>query len=120
MGISSSDSVELVVRNNKEKIEEVKKDIKSQRENNPNNCFSIIFKLMNGKSFIVPCFQNTMLYHIFLLLIDKAKDTNYSNLDKLKMYYNSIDITKFFTEDSKKDVAFLKLNSFNPIIYINT
>ena len=120
MGVASSDTVELVVRNNQEKIEEIKKDIKSQRETNPSNCFSIIFKLMNGKSYIIPCFQNTMLHHIFLLLIDKAKDSNYSNLDKLKMYYNSVDITRFFSEDGNKDVSFLKLNSFNPIIHINT
>ena len=120
MGVASSDTVELVVRNNKEKIEEVKRDIENQKENNPSNCFSIVFKLMNGKNYIIPCFQNTMLYHVFLLLIDKAKDSNYSNLDKLKIYYNSVDITRFFAENSNKDVAFLKLNSFYPIININT
>ena len=119
MGVASRDTIELVVRNNKEEIEEVKKNIKNLREKSPSDCFSIIFKLMNGKNITITCFQNTKLFDVFLLLIDKARDSNYTNLDKLKMYYNSVDITNYFTKESDKDVSFLKLNSFNPIININ-
>ena len=119
MGCASSDSVELILRNNKEKIEAAKDKIKNLKEKYPSNCFTIIFKLMDGKSFCVPCFNETKLYDIFLMLIDKAKDSYYSNLDKLKMYYNSVDITNNFHLESDKDVSSLNLNSFNPIIYIN-
>ena len=119
MGCASNDSIEIIIRNNKEKIEAAKNEINNLREKHPNDCFSIIFKLMDGKCFCIPCFNQTKLYDIFLMLIDKAKDSYYSKLDKLKMYYNSVDITNNFHLENGKTVSSLKLNSFNPIIHIN-
>ena len=119
MGCASSDMVQLILKNHKDEIEAAKKNIKELREKNPSDCISIIFKLMNGKTFLIPCFKNTKLFDVFLLLVDKAKDTYYSNLDKLKMYYNAVDITQNFNKDNNKDVSSLNLNCDNPIIYIN-
>ena len=119
MGVASNETIEFIIKKNKQEIEEVKKIIESKEKTEPNNCITIIFKLMNGKSICVQCFKNTKLFHVFLLLIDKAKDSNYTNLDKLKIYYNSVDITTHFSKESNKDISFLNLSSFNPIIYIN-
>ena len=119
MGVASNETIELVLRKNKQEIEEIKKYMESLRKTNPKNCITIVFKLMNGKTFNIPCFKNTKLFHVFLLLIDRAKDSNYSNLDKLKMYYNSVNITNHFNKENYKDVSFLNLVGSNPIIYIN-
>ena len=119
MGVASNETIELVIKKNKQEIEEIKKNMESLLMTNPNNCITIIFKLMKGKNIPILCFKDTKLFHVFLLLIDKAKDSNYSNLDKLKFYYNSVDITKNFCKENNKDVSFLNLSGYNPIIYIN-
>ena len=119
MGCTSSDTVQSIIRRHKDKIEEAKKNIKELLENGKENCISIIFKLMNGKTYSIICFNSTPLFHVFLLLVDKAKDSYYSKLDKLKIYYNTVDISQYFTQDNGKDVSSLNFAISNPIIYIN-
>ena len=119
MGCTSSNIVEIILKNHKEEIESAKKEIQEQKEKNTEICFSIIFKLMKGKSYTIQCFNNTKLFKLFLLLVDKAKDSDYSNLDKLKIYYNSKDITQYFNKDSNKDVSFLDFTNYYPVININ-
>ena len=118
MGCASVESVENILKIYHNDLEKVKEEINESREKNPNNCIGIIFKLMNGKSFSILCLKNTKLFNLFLLLVEKAKDSNYSNLGKLKIYYNSVDITKRFSKDNDKDVSSLNL-SVCPIIFIN-
>ena len=118
MGCTNSDSVENILNIYQNNLDKTKEEINESREKNPNNCTSIIFKLMNGKSFSILCLKNTKLFNVFLLLVEKAKDSNYSSLGKLKIYYNSVDITKNFSKNSDKDVSSLNL-SICPILFIN-
>ena len=118
MGCSNSESVDNILKIYHNDLDKVKEEIDESREKNPNNCIAIIFKLMNGKSFSILCLKNTKLFNVFLLLVEKAKDSNYSSLAKLKIYYNSVDITKNFKKDSDKDVSSLNL-SVCPILFIN-
>ena len=119
MGSAGSTLVDLIIKQNKNKIEAAKNEIKNLMSKSPTSVISIVFKLMNGKSIIVPCFKSTNLFDVFLLLIEKAKDTEYSNIDKLKLYYNSVDISRHFCENTKEDVSCLKFTNDTPIIYIN-
>ena len=119
MGCSSNDTAQLIIRQYKDEIEAIKNDIKESMQKKQGECYSIIFKLMNGKSFSILCLKNTKLFNVFLLLVEKAKDSNYSSLGKLKIYYNAIDITHFFTKDSNKDVSSLNFTTYNPVVHIN-
>ena len=118
MGCANSETVDNIIQIYHNILEKTKEEINESREKNPNNCVSIIFKLMNGKSFSILCLKNTKLFNVFLLLVEKAKDSNYSSLGKLKIYYNSVDITKNFNKGSDKDVSSLNL-SVCPILFIN-
>ena len=118
MGCANSETVDNIIQIYHNILEKTKEEINESREKNPNNCVSIIFKLMNGKSFSILCLKDTKLFNVFLLLVEKAKDSNYSSLGKLKIYYNSVDITKNFNKDSDKDVSSLNL-SVCPILFIN-
>ena len=120
MGCASSNVIDMIIEKYKDKIEQAKKDIENQKIKNASRCISIVFKLMNGKTIIIPCFKNTPLFHVFLLLIDKAHDTEYSNIDQLKIYYNSVDITKNFNENSNKDISHLGFTNDTPLVYINS
>ena len=119
MGCASSDVIGMILTKHKSEIESAKREIDILKGQNPSSCISMIFKLMNGKTLIVPCFKSTPLFHVFLLLIDKARDTEYSNIDKLKMYYNSVNITSNFNENNNKTVSYLNFSTDTPIIYIN-
>ena len=120
MGCASSDTIDMILKNYKNEIESAKKEIEDLKLKNGNNCLSIVFKLMNGKSVVVPCFKSTSLFNVFLMLIDKAHDNEYSNINKLKMYYNSVNITQNFNQNSNKTVEDLKFTNMIPIIHINT
>ena len=119
MGVASSDTIELIRKRNLEQIEEIKKNINESIQKNPDDCITIIFNLMNGRKISVPCFQNNKLYDIFLLLVDKAKDSYYANLDKLKLYYNSIDITDKFIKEKNNEVSCLNVLTYTPMIHVN-
>ena len=120
MGCASSNVIDMIIEKYKDKIEQAKKDIENQKIKNASRCISIVFKLMNGKTIIIPCFKNTPLFHVFLLLINKAHDTEYSNIDQLKIYYNSVDITKNFNENSNKDISNLGFTNDTPLVYLNS
>ena len=120
MGCASSDLIEMIIKKHKEEIESAKKEIEKQKIKTPTKCINIIFKLMNGKTVMIPCFKNTSLFHVFLMLIDKAHDTEYSNIEKLNIYYNSVNITKNFNENSNKNVSNLNFTNDTPIVLINS
>ena len=120
MGCANSDIIEMIIKKHKEEIESAKKEIEKQKIETPTKCISIIFKLMNGKTVMIPCFKNTPLFHVFLMLIDKAHDTEYSNIEKLNIYYNSVNITKNFNENSNKNVSHLNFTNDTPIVLINS
>ena len=120
MGVASSDMIEMIIKRYKNEIESAKNEIKKLKGKNTNKCYNLIFRLMNGKTWIINCFENTPLFHVFLLLIDKAKDNEYSNIDKLKIYYNSVNITENFKENSNKTVLDLQFSIDNPVIFINS
>ena len=119
MGYASHDTAKLIIREYKDDIEAIKNNINESLQNNQSGCISIVFKLMNGKTVPIICFNNTPLFHVFLLLVDKTQDVYYSKLDQLKMYYNAIDITHCFNKDSNRDVSSLNFTSCNPVIHIN-
>ena len=119
MGVTSSDSIQYILKKHKNEINNIKNEIKASMQNNQNDCINIVFMLMNGKNYSVPCFPNNKLFDIFLLLVDKAKDSNFSNLDKLKMYYNSVDITQNFNKENNKIITDLNFCNDNPIINVN-
>ena len=119
MGCGSNDTAQLIIRQYKDEIEAIKNNIKESLQKNQGECYSIIFKLMNGKTYPVVCLGDTPLFDVFLLLVDKARDAYYSNLNKLKIYYNAIDITDFFTKDNNKDVSSLNFTSYSPVVHIN-
>ena len=116
MGCASNDTIEIILKNKRNEIEKIKKEIKERVEEGPR---SIVFRLMNGKKYSILCFNDTKLYDVFLLLIDKAKDSNYAKLSKLKFYYNSVNITNHFLEENKEEVSILNLSNTFPIIDIN-
>ena len=119
MGCASSDLVEMIIKKHKTEIELAKKEIENQIKETPNKIISIVFKLMNGKTVMIPCFKKTSLFHVFLMLVDKAHDTDYSNIEKLNIYYNSVNITKNFNENSNKFVSDLNFTNDTPLVYIN-
>ena len=119
MGCASSNVIDMIIEKYKDKIEQAKKDIENQKIKNASRCISIVFKLMNGKTVMIPCFKNTHLFKVFLMLIDKIHDTEYSNIEKLNIYYNSVNITKNFNENSNKNVSDLNFTNDTPLVYIN-
>ena len=120
MGCASSDMVDMILQTYKNEINSAKTEIENLKQKNPNDCLSILFKLMNGKSIVITCSKNTPLFSVFLLLIDKAHDNEYSNINKLKMYYNSINITHNFNQNSNKIISDLNFTTAVPVIHINT
>ena len=119
MGCASSDLIEMIIKKHKTEIESAKIEVERQKKETPNKCITIVFKLMNGKTVMIPCFKNTHLFKVFLMLIDKTRDTEYSNIEKLNIYYNSVNITKKFNENSNKNVSDLNFTNDTPLVYIN-
>ena len=65
------------------------------------------------------CMKKLGIFKVFLMLIDKTRDTEYSNIEKLNIYYNSVNITKKFNENSNKNVSDLNFTNDTPLVYIN-
>ena len=64
--------------------------------NNNQNVITIIFNIDNIKKYPIVCLPGNRLGNVFLLVLNQINNPNYSNIYKLKFYYEAHNITQHF------------------------
>ena len=85
-------------------------------KNNNNEIITIIFKLEDGQKYTITTYNNCKLRDVFNLALIQNGNNEYSNINKLKFYYNAIDLTEHFLNNDNVEILKLPRTGFIDII----
>ena len=104
----------------------IQKQMNNLNNNNFNNNFNqnnifiynLIFNVDNIKKYPVSCFPKSKLGNIFLMLSNQIGNIQYSDMYKLKFFYNTVNITEHFWKNEEIEV--LNFTTSNPVINVTS
>ena len=85
-------------------------------KNNSKDIITIIFKLEDGQKYPITTYNYCKLRDVFNLALIQNRNNEYSNIYRLKFYYNAIDLTEHFINNDNVEILNLAKTNVIDII----